>query len=139
LSFVLDNSVALAWCFEDEQTPAVLAVLDRLVEGGASAPVIWPLEAANGLLMAERRGRVDGARRVALTGFLHRLPVLLDVATAYRAWDESLALAARHGLSVYDATYLELALRLGLPLATLDRDLRKAGAAHGIALLGRDG
>ncbi len=139
MSFVLDNSVALAWCFEDEQTPAVLAVLDRLVDGGASAPLLWPLEAANGLLMAERRGRLDGTRRTALTGFLRRLPVRLDDGTADRAWDESLALAARHGLSVYDAAYLELALRLRLPLATLDRNLRRAGDAHGVALLGRDG
>lgn len=59
MSCVLDNSVALAWCFEDEQTPAVMALLDRIAETGAVAPQLWPIEALNGLLTAERRGRID--------------------------------------------------------------------------------
>ena len=121
MSFVLDNSVALAWCFADEQTPAVMALLDRVTETGAMAPSLWPLEAMNGLLMAERRGRLSAAQRVAMAGFLRALPVRLDEETAERAWEASAELAERFRLSVYDAAYLELAMRRGLPLATKSR------------------
>jgi hypothetical protein len=89
LSFVLGNSVALAWCFDDERTPAVLGVLDRLVETGASAPMLWPLEANNGLLLAERRQRLDGTQRVQLAAFLSKLPVWLDMKTAEPAWGDT--------------------------------------------------
>ena len=136
MSFVLDNSVALAWCFEEEQTPAVMALLDRVAEHGAVAPLLWPLEALNGLLVAERRQRLDAARRARLTGFLRALPVVLDSETAERAWAASAALAERFRLSVYDACYLELAQRRRLPLATLDRPLRDAAASLGIEALG---
>jgi predicted nucleic acid-binding protein len=135
LSFVLDNSVALAWCFEDEQTPELLALLDRVTEAGAVAPMLWPLEAQNGLLMAERRKRLDAPKRAELSRLLRDLPITLDEETAGRAWTDSAELAARLGLSVHDASYLELALRRGLPLATTDRALRSAAAASGVALL----
>ena len=78
MSFVLDNSVALTWCFEDERTPATAALLERVGEAGALAPGLWPLEALNGLLVAERRGRMDTATRQRLAGFLHALPITLD-------------------------------------------------------------
>jgi predicted nucleic acid-binding protein len=136
VSFVLDNSVALAWCFEDEQTPAVMALLDRLTETGAGAPLLWPLEALNGLLVAERRGRLDAAKRARLAGFLRELPITLDRDTADRVWDTTLGLAARFKLSVYDAAYLELAQRRRLPLATLDRELRDAAIASQVDVLG---
>jgi hypothetical protein len=74
VSFVLDNSVAVTWCFEDERTPATTALLARVAESGALAPGLWPLEAINGLLVAERRGRLDAARRHRLAGFLWALP-----------------------------------------------------------------
>jgi predicted nucleic acid-binding protein len=135
VSFVLDNSVALAWCFEDEQTPELMALLDRLVETGAVAPSLWPLEAQNGLLMAERRSRLDAARRAELARLVRDLPITLDGETAAQACTETVALADRHGLSVYDASYLELAKRRGLPLATADRPLRAAAVASGAALL----
>lgn len=135
MSFVLDNSVALAWCFEDEQTPAVMALLDRLTETGAVAPLLWPLEALNGLLAAERRRRLDAARRAELAGFLRELPISLDPGTAERAWDATVGLAERHRLSVYDAAYLELAQRRKLPLASLDRDLVAAALAAGVEVL----
>jgi predicted nucleic acid-binding protein len=136
VSFVLDNSVAVAWCFEDEQTPALLALLQRAAESGAFAPALWPLEAANALLVAERRGRVGRDRRRRLCGFLKALPVTLDADTATPAWTTTAGLAERFGLSVYDAAYLELAERLDLPLASLDGDLRRAANTLGLPLLG---
>lgn len=136
MSFVLDNSVALAWCFEDEQTPAIMALLDRVTETGATAPMLWPLEALNGLLAAERRRRLDAPRRAQLAALLHALPITIDTETAERAWATTAELAERFGLSVYDATYLELALRRALPLATQDRALRAAAVASGVDVLG---
>ena len=135
MTFVLDNSVALAWCFEGEQTPAILAVLDRLTETGAVAPLLWPLEALNGLLVAERRRRLTADQRIHLAGFLRDLPITLDPETATLAWDPTARLAERFALSLYDATYLELAHRRRLPLATLDRPLRAAATTLGLELL----
>jgi predicted nucleic acid-binding protein len=136
LSFVLDNSVALAWCFEDEHTPAIMALLDRVTETGAVAPMLWPLEALNGLLAAQRRRRLDAERRAQLAALLHALPVTIDTETADRGWTATAELAERFGLSVYDAAYLELALRRRLPLATLDKSLRMAAVAGGVEVLG---
>lgn len=136
MSFVLDTSVTLAWCFEDEQTPAVMPLLDRVVETGAGAPLLWPLEVLNGLLMAERRRRLDGDRRTRLAAFLRDLPVTLDPDTATRAWDATTRLAERFRLTIYDAAYLELAERRRLPLASLDGVLRAAATALGIEVLG---
>jgi predicted nucleic acid-binding protein len=136
VSFVVDNSVALTWCFEDERTAATTALLERVGESGALAPGLWPLEALNGLLVAERLGRLDASRRRRLAGFLHALPINLDDETASQAWTATLGLAERFALSAYDAAYLELAQRHGLPLATLDQDLRKAATALGLTVLG---
>ena len=138
MSFVLDNSVALAWCFEDERTAATAALLHRVAETGVSTPMLWPLEALNGLLVAERHGRLDASRRHRLAGFLQALPITIDDETAGQAWTATAHLAERFGLSAYDAVYLELAVRNQLPLASLDRELRVAGRALGISLLGID-
>ena len=119
MSFLLDNSVALAWCFEDEHTPAVIEVLDRLAETGAMAPQLWPIEAVNGLLTAERRGRISGMERQRLMGFLRALPIDVEDQTASQAWTATAHLAEHHRPSANDATYLELAIRLGLPLASI--------------------
>lgn len=127
--------MALAWCFEDEQTPEVMAVLDRLVQDGAFAPQLWPLEAINGLLSAERRGRIEESKRETLSRFLAGLPVTIDNETASRAWSETAHLAGRERLTSYDAAYLELALRLNLPLATQDKELREAATRRGVALI----
>ncbi|MBR0654325.1 type II toxin-antitoxin system VapC family toxin [Plastoroseomonas arctica] len=134
MSFVLDNSVAHAWCFEDEQTPAVTKLLDRLTQIGARAPLLWPLEALNGLLIAERQRRLDASKRAQLTGFLRELPVVLDLETA--DWTATAPLAERFNLSVHDAAYLELAQRRRLPLASLDGDLPNAAVARGLSVLG---
>ncbi|MGE0716322.1 MAG: type II toxin-antitoxin system VapC family toxin [Alphaproteobacteria bacterium] len=136
MSFVLDNSVALAWCFEDEQTPAVMDLLDRVVEAGAVAPLLWPLEALNGLLMAERRRRIDAAKRARFAALLRALPIMLDLDTVERAWAQTIRLSEKFTLSIYDATYLELAERRRLPLASLDRRLRDAATAAGLEVLG---
>ena len=97
MSFVLDNSVALAWCFADEQTPAVMALLDRVIETGAVAPMLWPLEALNGLLAAERRRRLGADLRATFAAFLRELPIMLDAHTAraglgcHRGWPSATA------------------------------------------------
>ena len=134
MSFVLDRSVTLSWCFEDERLEATDALLKQVVESGAEAPSLWPLEILNALSMAERRRRINADRRQRLCGFLHDLPVNIDVETASRAWAATSLLAARFKLTLYDAAYLELAQRLNLPLATLDKELRVAGRTLGIAL-----
>jgi predicted nucleic acid-binding protein len=136
LSFVLDSSVSLAWCFEDEQTPAVMALLDRIIETGASAPLLWPLEVLNALFAAERRRRIDSAKRQKLAAFLRDLPVALDAETAVQAWEATPRLAERFRLTTYDAAYLELAHRRRLPLASLDQELRVAASTIGVETLG---
>jgi predicted nucleic acid-binding protein len=136
VSFVLDNSVALTWCFEDERTPATTALLEQVGESGALAPGLWPLEALNGLLVAERRGRLDPSKRQRLAGFLRALPISLDDETASQAWTATMGIAERFALSAYDAAYLELAQRHSLPLATLDGSLRGAAIQLGLTVLG---
>jgi predicted nucleic acid-binding protein len=129
---VLDASVASAWCFEDQATPAAEAVLDRLSDDAASVPPIWELEVANVLLVAERRGRLSEASATRFLDLLRRLPIVVD--EAQDLW-VVMAAGRRHGLSSYDATYLVLAERLGAPLATLDHGLAQAATAAGVPLL----
>lgn len=137
MSFVLDSSVSLSWCFDDEFTDVTDALLEALNGSGAVAPSIWPLEVLNGLAMAGRRGRIDAPKHQRLAGFLRDLPVVIDDETASLAWTVTAQLAARFRLTLFDAAYLELAQRRGLPLATLDQELRDAGTALGISLLGK--
>jgi len=136
VSFVLDNSVAMAWCFHDEQTTPVMELLDRVTETGAITPTLWPLEALNGLHVAERRRRITRHQREQMTGFLRDLPVRLDGEAADRAWTSLAELADRFTLSLYDAAYLELAQRRDLPLATRDAALGRAARAMSIEILG---
>ena len=135
MSFVVDNSVALAWCFEDEQTAGIMALLDRVVDAGAVAPQLWPIEALNGLLTAERRGRIDPSVRRRLASFLQQLPIEIDEEMARQSWTVTARLAEQHRLTAYDATYLELAMRRALPLATNDVALIAAAHAAGVDLL----
>lgn len=99
----------------------------------AVAPALWPLEVANAVLMGERRQRSTEAQAAKWLGNLSSLPITVDDETAARAWSDVLRLARAHRLSAYDAAYLELALRRGLPLATLDDQLKAAAAAVGVA------
>lgn len=136
MSLVLDSSVTLAWLHSDELTEPVRLVFDRVTSARAWVPSLWRLEVANALEMAVRRKRVDAGFRDASLADLAQLNIAVDPDTDAFAWSTTLRLAQSHQLTVYDAAYLELAQRLGLPLATLDRDLRNAGQACGVALLG---
>ncbi len=133
--FVLACSATLPWVFGDEASPAADALLDRLVQGErAWVPALWHLELGNVLLGAKRRGRIDQA---GIEGFLSRLAVYdiaVDDQTMERAWQKTLDLALQHSLSTYNAAYLEFALRRGLPLASLDRELIAAARACGVTL-----
>jgi predicted nucleic acid-binding protein len=126
----------LTWCFGDEATQATDDLLLRLMDEGAYAPSLLPMEMLNVLLMAQRRGRITQETRRNCLAFLHALPIMLDARTVSQAWAVSNLLAERYTLTIYDAVYLELAQRLDLPLATLDADLRKAAKALGVSLLG---
>ena len=137
MSFVVDSSVALAWVYSEETTEAISEVLARLTDRGAWVPALWRLEVANVLEMNVRRGRHDAAFRDAALADPAVLPISIDAETDRQAWAATLRLAARHRLTVYDAAYLELAQRRGLPLATLDKELRDAATAEGVILLGR--
>jgi predicted nucleic acid-binding protein len=132
-SFVLDYSVALAWCFPDEKAPAPQSILDSLTDAQAIVPSLWHLEVGNSLLVSERRGRSTQADTANWLKFLSALPIVVDGETVPRAWADVLGLARTHGLSAYDAAYLELALRRGLPLASLDSKLIAAAAIAGVA------
>lgn len=132
-AFVLDCSLTLAWFFEDEADAYAESVEDALTSTAAIVPALWPLEVANGLLVGERRKRTTEAKVTQFLALLRALPIAIDDETAGRAWQETLQLARAHELSAYDAAYLELAVRRGLPLATLDDALRAAAAAVGVA------
>jgi predicted nucleic acid-binding protein len=134
--FVLDASVAVAWCFEDEASKFTESVLD-LFSAGAEAlvPAIWPVEVANALLIAERRNRIVLAQVTALLERIAALPIAVLPIDAPRAFDHILPVARQQSLSGYDAAYLDLAVRQGLPLATLDEQLRRAAKTTGVVLL----
>jgi predicted nucleic acid-binding protein len=138
MSLVLDSSVTLAWVYCDETSEALQHVFNLVSEHGAWVPALWRLEVANILEMGVRRGRNDAAFRNATLADLALLPISLDPETHQQAWGATAMLAARHQLTLYDAAYLELAQRRGLPLATLDRELRAAAGVEGIPLLGSD-
>lgn len=136
---MLDASVALSWCFEDEGGDYPLQVLDSLRTEEAVVPTLWPLEVSNGLLSAERKGRIDWAAVTTFTNLLLSLPVAVDPAERGRAFGETRRLARSNGLTSYDAAYLELAVRLGVPLATLDVALASAADTEGVSLFGSAG
>ncbi|MBL8859297.1 MAG: type II toxin-antitoxin system VapC family toxin [Planctomycetes bacterium] len=131
MNLVLDASVALSWCFEDERTDYADSLLDALSEVGAAAPELWAFEVANGLLVAMRKKRIDEDQLTGALEFLHGLPIELSPTPKDRSQGRILELAFESGLSVYDASYLELAERLDLPLASLDLRLRKAAKQLG--------
>ena len=133
---VLDASSVLSWCFEDEGGPEADALIDKVAAEGAVVPGLWLLEIANGLISGERRGRIKRAESAAFVAMIEDLPIDPDPSTGHRALHETLSLAREHRLSAYDAAYLELAMRLSLPLATDDRSLAAAARRAGVVLLG---
>ncbi len=132
--FVLDGSVTMAWYFADESNVYADAVLSDLESARALVPSHWKLEVANTVLVGERRKRSTEAQAAAWLGILESLAIEVDDETTSHAWSGTLALARSQNLSAYDAAYLELAMRRGLPLATLDAKLKAAASAVGVAL-----
>jgi predicted nucleic acid-binding protein len=134
--FVLDASVTLAWCFPDERTSYAEAALDLLANGAeAMAPTIWPFEVANALLVGEKRKRMTVAQVTSILERIADLSISVDGIRMDRAFRQILPLARQSELTEYDAAYLELALRLSLPLATLDSQLQRAAKGVGVPLL----
>lgn len=134
MSLVLDNSVAMRWCFGDG-SPADLdyaaSVAHALRTERAQVPAIWALEVANFIARGERAGLLPAAHAQAFLESLRLMRITTDTETGARAFTDTLRLAHEHNLSAYDAAYLELALRKRLPLATLDANLRKAATHAG--------
>ncbi len=129
-AFVVDASVSAAWFLPDEATPASEAALQATATHDVWVPALWLLEIGNLLLNAERRKRITAAKRVELANAAAALRIRVDrEPVTITALDE---LAARHRLTAYDAAYLELALRRGLPLATRDDALRTAMTTAGV-------
>jgi predicted nucleic acid-binding protein len=133
-NFVLDCSITMAWCFEDESNEFSDSVLENLIEMSAIVPSIWPLEVANVLLMAKKRKRITEAQSASFIDSLSALPIVVDPSTTSRAMHSISALAIQTDLTIYDAAYLELALREGIPLLTLDKGLIKAANKLNIVL-----
>jgi len=139
VSFVLDTSVTMRWFFGDGK-PQGLAyaakVLDAMKDADALVPVTWGLEVANVIARAEAKGLVTEARGGAFLEMLEGVDIEVDEASFAHSLSDTLQLARRYKLSAYDASYLELALRLGIPLATLDEDLQKAARKAGVKKFG---
>jgi predicted nucleic acid-binding protein len=133
--FVLDVSLTCAWCFADEASAEAWALLERLQIAQAHVPSLWLWETGNVLIQAERRSRITSAAIRTFLGLLETLPIAIDQANVSTAWHDTLALARSHRLTTYDAAYLELALRLGLPLASRDKALNAAASHEGVPLL----
>lgn len=133
--FVLDCSVTMAWLFDDLDDPYAAAVRDRLRDDMALVPSIWPLEVGNALLVAERRKRVSKAESLRFVELLGQLPIDIGAMTALNILETLLPLARDTALSAYDASYLELAATHGVPLATLDKGLKRAARRVGVPLV----
>ncbi len=133
-SFVLDCSVTMAWCFRDKACPRTDAIMESLAFYKAIAPIHWSLEVANVLATCERRGRATNEQITQFLDVLKSFPIHIDHSTAKITLDDILPLARRHRQTAYDAAYLELALRTGHPLASLDDSLNKAATALGVEL-----
>ncbi len=133
---ILDCSLTMAWCFHDEHSEQADAVLEHLRNADAIVPSIWPLEVVNVLLVGERRKRLTHAESARFLALLRALPIAIDHEMTHHQTDGVLALAREQHLSAYDACYLELALRHGAQLATLDDRLAAAATALGIKLFG---
>ena len=135
MSFVLDSSVALAWALPDESNPILDPLFDQLMTEIIMVPPVWSLEIGNVLLVAVKRGRLTVRDMNYLIKEFRGLPVEIDAMSMEVSLDETLMLAKKYELTTYDASYLELAKRREMPLATLDNKLRKACSSAKIKLL----
>ena len=129
IHFVLDCSVAISWCLVDEDNDYANEVLALMPDAEAFVPGIFTLEIANTLLVAERRNRMTSTQTASAINLIQSMPIEIDAQTSAMALEATLTLGREQGLASYDAAYLELAIRLGLPLVTLDTRLAEA-ATH---------
>lgn len=136
-AFVVDSSVALAWCFEDEATAATRQLLNRMANEAAAVPAWWYIEISNVLALAERKGRITPVKVAEFIALIASLDLEIDVEAPSRAFTHLLPLCRTYHLTSYDAIYLDLAVRRRLPIATLDEPLRKAAKKIGIKVLPR--
>ena len=133
--FILDTSVVMAWCLKDEKDDYSLSILDKLSSSEAWAPSLYPFEVVNVLWVAERRNRLTRADSNQFVNLLESLPINIDHHPPYQIMADLLSLGRQYALSAYDAAYLELAMRYGLPLATRDKGLKSAARKCGVALV----
>jgi len=133
-NFVVDNSVVMSWCFKDEINNYADKVLDRLTGATAVVPSIWLLEVVNVLLAAERQKRLSESDSIRFLTLLSQLPIVIEHERP-ETMQELLALGRTNNLSSYDASYLNLAMKKGLPLATLDNKLIEAAGRVNVSLL----
>ena len=134
-NFVIDNSVVMTWCFKDETSQYADHILDRLEDSTGFVPSIWPLEVCNVLLVAERKKRIGEAGSTRFIALLSELPIIVEQESPERMIKDIFALARKHKLSSYDASYLDLAMRKGLPIATLDKNLSAAAKRSKVPIL----
>ncbi len=128
----MDNSVIMAWCFEDEISSYADGIMDATATLGLLVPAVWPLEVGNTLLVAERRKRIIQEKSIRFLADLDGLPIKVEQELPDRMLKEIFTSAREHQLSTYDASYLDLAMRRGLPLATQDKALRRAAGTCGV-------
>ena len=126
MSFVLDASIAISWCFHDEATEKTNTLLEKLEKSTAIVPSIWHLEVSNVLLMAEKHKRITYAGILEFFSLIEGLLIEVDTFTSEKSFNHIFSVAYEEKLTVYDAAYLELAMRRGLPLATKDKALLNA-------------
>ncbi len=134
-NFVVDNSVVMSWCFEDEKNQYADNVLDFLTDAVALVPPVWPLEVMNVLLVAERRKRLTEADSVRFIALLSQLPITVEYDSPKNFMKDLLAFARPNNLSSYDASYLDLSMRKGIPIATLDKQLSVAAKKVSVPIL----
>jgi predicted nucleic acid-binding protein len=136
MAFVIDASVGFAWVYPGQATPETDELLNKVADGSmVVVPALWFLEMANVLLIAQRRQRLTAAQRKIALGTLTAMQFTMDDEGARNAFDKISDLAEKYGLTIYDATYLELALRRSLPLASRDQALKNAAKQCGVKLL----
>ncbi len=134
-SLVLDASAALAWCFADEQTASDRKLLSLVTREGAEAPSIWPLEVANVIVLAQRKGRLTQTQTAESIETIRSLPIRIRETTPSSVFENLVLLAQKYSLTIYDASYLELAIRLRIPLTSRDEMLKRAARSAGVALI----
>ncbi len=133
-AFVLDCSITMAWCFEDESNDQSDKILESLRNATAVVPNIWSLEISNVLLQAKKKKRINDFQVASFIDALSALPIIIDASTSTRAMHSIFLLANKTNLTIYDAAYLELALRENIPLVTLDKDLIRAARELDVSL-----